>query len=210
MNTPGTSATDTSAPDHPLRCRCGRLQGRVRRSRAAIRALCYCRDCQAYARFLGGDLLDESGGTEVVATRPGDVRFDSGLESLACVRLSPRGILRWYAACCRTPIGNTPRNPRVPYVGLVHACLGDEAARQASFGPVRLAANRPSAIGKPAKVPLMRAAAALGGLGASLLAARITGAYRQTPFFEPETGRPVRSPHVLTDAERAEAYRAPA
>ncbi len=192
---------------HPLRCRCGSLQGRVRVTRTATRALCYCLDCQAYARFLGGDLLDAAGGTEVVAMSPGNVRLESGLQSLACLSLSPRGILRWYADCCRTPIANTPRNPRVPYVGLVHACLGDAPAREASFGPVRLVANRKSARGEAASVPPHRAAVALCSLGAALLAARVSGAYRQTPFFDAASGEPVRTRWVLSPAERAQAYR---
>jgi hypothetical protein len=192
---------------HPLRCRCGTLQGHVRVARTATRALCYCRDCQAYARFLGGDLLDGAGGTEVVATQPANVRFDAGLESLACLSLSPRGILRWYAQCCRTPIGNTPRDPRIAYVGLVQACLGDEPARRASFGPVRLAVNRSSARGHAAAAPRIHAAIALCNLGTSLLAARVSGRYRQTPFFDAASGEPVRKPHVLSPAERAQAYR---
>jgi hypothetical protein len=194
---------------HPLRCRCGRLQGHVRVSRTATRAICYCRDCQAYARFLGGDLLDAAGGTEVVAMSPGNVRLEAGVESLACLSLSPRGILRWYADCCRTPIANTPRNPRVAYAGLVQSCLGDESARQASFGPIRLAANRKSARGKPLAVPPARAAVALCNLGLALLGARVSGGYRHTPFFDPASGKPVRARWVLSADERAQAYRDP-
>ncbi len=192
---------------HPLRCRCGRLQGEVRVSRAATRAICYCRDCQAFARFLRDDLLDAAGGTEVVAMAPANVSLEAGLESLACVSLSPRGILRWYAECCRTPIANTPRNPRVPYAGLVHACLGDEPGRRASFGPIRLSANRKSAHGDAVAVPWPRAAVALGSLGAALLAARVSGGYRQTPFFDLASGKPVRERRVLSPKERAQAYR---
>jgi hypothetical protein len=38
---------------HPLQCRCGTIQGHVDDPRSANRALCYCRDCQAFAHFLG-------------------------------------------------------------------------------------------------------------------------------------------------------------
>jgi len=110
--------------NHPLRCHCGALQGHVAPSAGATRAVCYCKDCQAYAHFLGTrGITDRSGGTEVVASLPKSVHFTAGLEKLACVSLSERGLLRWYASCCSTPIGNTPRSPGVPYVGIIHCCL---------------------------------------------------------------------------------------
>src|SRR5690349_24000361 len=108
-----------------LRCRCGKLQGEVEAARVAARAVCYCKDCQAFARFLKTQdvVLDAAGGTEVEATLPAAVRFTHGLEHLACMSLSPKGIYRWYASCCNTPVGNTPRDPKMSYVGLVRTCL---------------------------------------------------------------------------------------
>lgn len=192
---------------HPLRCRCGTLQGLVQVSPAATRAVCYCADCQAYARFLGGAIVDDSGGTEVVAMAPRYIRFTSGLESLACLSLSPRGLLRWYARCCNTPIGNTPRNHKIAYVGLLHSCLGDADARQAGFGPVKIVANTKAALGPVASVGLGSRVRALFNLGTSLLGSRLSGSYAQSPFFEPGSDAPVRPPHVLSPAERAKAYR---
>lgn len=172
-----------------------------------MRAVCYCSDCQACARFLGGAILDGSGGTEVVAMAPRQLRFTAGLDSLACLSLSPRGLLRWYARCCRTPIGNTPRNRKIAYVGLVHACLGDAQARAASFGPLRIAVNTKSALGPVASVGLGSRALALSRLGASLLGARLSGSYERSPFFEPGSHAPVRTPYVLSATDRASAYR---
>ncbi len=63
------------------------------------------------------------GGTDVVATLPRHVRFTQGIEALACMSLSETGMLRWYARCCNTAIGNTPRNFKVSHVGLIHICL---------------------------------------------------------------------------------------
>lgn len=192
---------------HPLRCRCGTLQGAVLPSSAATRAICYCNDCQAHARFLGGDVVDRSGGTEVLATAPRYVQLRQGLGSLACLSLSSRGLLRWYAQCCRTPIGNTPRNPGIAYVGLVHVCLGDEPARQASFGPVRMAVNTKSAHGPVASPPLGSRALAAFNLVRSLAGARLPGGGRPSPFFEDGSRTPIRVPYVLSAAERAQACR---
>src|SRR5262245_53231763 len=95
---------------HPLKCRCGALQGAVARPDRANRGVCYCRSCQAYAHFLGapGDVLDQLRGTDVVATCPRFVTLTKGRQNLVCMSLSPNGPLRWYASCCNTPIGNTP------------------------------------------------------------------------------------------------------
>ena len=71
--------------DHPLQCRCGALKGHVSRTQAVNRCVCYCRDCQAFAHFLGrpADILDESGGTDVIQTRAANVAFTQGKETLA-------------------------------------------------------------------------------------------------------------------------------
>jgi hypothetical protein len=96
---------------HLLQCRCGTLKGHVSRSHVANRCVCYCRDCQAFAHFLGraDEILDASGGTDVIQTRAANVVFTEGKEALACMRLTPNGLLRWYSTCCNTPIGNTVR-----------------------------------------------------------------------------------------------------
>jgi len=78
--------------NHPLQCRCGTVK-----------------------------ILDAQGGTDVVQTRPANLTFTHGQDTLACMRLTPKGLLRWYAACCNTPIGNTVANYRMPFVGLVHS-----------------------------------------------------------------------------------------
>jgi hypothetical protein len=192
---------------HPLRCRCGTVQGHVVRSFGSARAVCYCRDCQAYARFLGTPgVVDEHGGTEVIATLPADVHFTAGLEALACMSLSERGLLRWYASCCNTPLGNTPRNPALPYVGVPRSCLpGGQPALERSFGPRRMAVNTRSA---RTNIPSTPIASIIGvmRLMVSALGARLSGKHRQNPFFAPDTREPVRPVHVLSPRERAQAY----
>jgi len=46
-------------------------------------------------------------GVALYQTRPDCVHIDDGAEHLACLRLSPKGLLRWYASCCDTPLANT-------------------------------------------------------------------------------------------------------
>lgn len=188
---------------HPLRCRCGTLKGHVSRPDKATRLVCYCKDCQAFAHFLGRpqDILDGMGGTDVAATRAEFISFTEGADNLACMSLSDKGLLRWYARCCNTPIGNTPRDHKLPHVGLIHTCLANPSQTlDSSFGPVRMHTGSKSAQGKPPSMPLSGAVALLR-IFASLIPARLNGSYRHTPFFD-ERGTPVVTPKVLTRAER--------
>src|SRR5438105_15603882 len=174
--------------NHPLRCRCGKLRGYVVPHRSTMRAVCYCRDCQAFARFLGTPgIVDENGGTEVVASLPKHLLFTGGLEVLACMSLSERGILRWYADCCKTPVGNTPRNPKLPYVGVIHNCLEARSPTvESSFGPLRLRVNTHSARTKIQSTPIASTVGVLT-LMMSVLGGRLTGAHKINPFFMPDS-----------------------
>jgi hypothetical protein len=190
--------------NHPLQCRCGTLKGYVSHPERVSRGVCYCRDCQAYARFLGksADILDEMGGTDVVATFPKYVTFTQGSEALACMSLTENGLLRWYARCCNTPIGNTQRNYKVPFVGLVHTCLENSSTTlDSSFGPVRMRVNTKSAKGRPMAMPISTTVAVVRFMTA-LVRTRLDGTYRCTPFFVPDQGTPVVAPKVLTRDER--------
>ncbi len=168
--------------------------------------MCYCTSCQAYAHALGRpDALDALGGTDLVAVLPKDVTITAGGEHLACLSLSPKGLFRWYAACCDSPLANTPRNPNIAYVGLISARLGaDDQTIEAAIGPVSMTVNTDGATGgPPRKSP--PSVGQLLGLASRLLGARLGGGYRRTPFFKFPGGTPVRSPRVLTQQERAEA-----
>lgn len=184
-----------------LRCRCGQVEGIVATDRAYVRATCYCKDCQAYARHLGQPgLLDAHGGTDIVAMNPLAVRFTAGEEHIAGLCLRKGGLYRWYAACCRTPLGNTPNDGRVAYVGVVAACLTPPAAVDAAFGPAgRVVLNTGSAIGDVRGTPL---AFVLGGarIAAGILGARIR---QQTPgLFFTSAGQALRTAYPLSADER--------
>ena len=195
--------------DFPLRCRCGQLEGRLGSPGHTGRAVCYCRDCQAFARFLGDHegILNEAGGTDIVAASPRFVSFTRGQDQLRCMSLSGKGLLRWYAGCCRTPIGNTPRDPRLSYVGLGHNCLaGPSAEIDGVFGPARVAVNTASAQGKVAAT-LWATLASVFKIMRNVIGSRLSGKYRDNPFFKAGTSEPVVPPQVLTAAERRQLRR---
>jgi Family of unknown function (DUF6151) len=190
--------------NHPLQCRCGTLRGYVSHPQSVNRAVCYCRDCQAFAHFLGpaDKTLDERGGTDVIQTLPANVTFTQGLEVLACMRLSPTGLLRWYTTCCNTAVGNTLDSYKVSFVGLVHTCLESTGkSLDDSFGPVRMHVNTKSAKGSVKSGSIATIAGILRFI-AMVARARIDGSYKRTPFFSIQEGTPVVRPKVLSRSER--------
>jgi Family of unknown function (DUF6151) len=190
--------------DFPIRCRCGQLEGQLTFTERAGRAVCYCRDCQAFARFLGNSerILNELAGTDIIATSPRFLRIARGKEQLRCMSLSEKGLLRWYTACCRTAIGNTPRNPKLSYVGLVHSCLaGSSIELDAAFGPAKAAINTASANGTVNSTSWSTFRASLK-IMRNVLGSRLSGKYRDNPFFMPGTAEPLVAPQVLTVTER--------
>jgi hypothetical protein len=181
------------------------LQGVIADVRGANRAVCYCRDCQAFAHFLGraADVLDERGGSDVVQILPRRLTFTRGREVLACMRLTPKGLLRWYASCCNTPVGNSLATPKWSFIGLLHSCLeSDGQSLDAVFGPVRAWVNTKGARGEP-KPKVVGLGPAVRWFFSTTLRARFNGDYRRTPLFHADTGQPVVTPRVLTEVERA-------
>ncbi len=196
--------------DLDLGCRCGTVRGVLHdiAPTAGTHLVCYCRDCQAYLRHLRReDLLDPAGGTDIFQTSTGRVAFEEGREHLACLRLSEKGLLRWYASCCNTPVANMPALAAIPFGGFVTACLPDPD-RDASIGPVVARYKTESAVsgGGGARrdsggLTVLRRFAVL------TLAARRRGEHRRSPFFDPDTRAPSVSPRILDQAERRAAYR---
>ena len=189
---------------HPIQCQCGALKGELTRTGRELRCVCYCKDCQAYARFLNreADVLDSDGGSDVIQTSPSQLRFSQGLHHLACMRLTDKGMLRWYASCCNTPIGNTATSHKMPFVGLLHNCLASTPeALTAAFGPVIIYVNGKSSPSnpKPQDKGLLKAIARVALM---MLRARLNGSYKQAAFFDADTGRPILTPKVLSSAER--------
>jgi hypothetical protein len=195
---------------HPLQCRCGTIKGWVSDTRSANHLVCYCKDCQAFARSLGqeSETLDVQGGSDIVQTLPKNVTFTQGADALACLRLTEKGMVRWYAGCCNTPIGNTLENYKISFIGLLHNCLeSPEHSLQNSFGAVRGYAYPQGAIGDPKPKP-KGMAVTVWWVVRTILKARVNGDYKRTPFFK--DGRPIANPRVLSSAERASAMQSQA
>ena len=178
--------------NHRFQCLCGRVHGEIEHAQHGVRGTCYCGDCQAYAHLLGQatQVLDPLGGTDIVAVDARHLRLASGTQGLACLSLSPNGLLRWYASCCNTPLANTTRDWKLAYVGMVHTCLRQPQALEQSFPEVQMRVHTKSAKGKPPPGAGVAGVARFGRLMLGLTASRLSGAYRATPLFDPQ-GRPV-------------------
>jgi hypothetical protein len=188
---------------YPLRCQCGTVRAVLAHPARGNRVVCYCHDCQAFAHVLdqASRVLDERGGSEIIQVLPKNLTFTQGTEALACLRLTPKGLLRWHSACCRTPIGNTLATGKMSFIGLIHSCLdADGGSRDVAFGPIRSWVHTRGAQGEPQPKEV--------GLGTSVgwflrttLRARFNGDYKLTPFFKADTGAPIAVPRVLSAEE---------
>lgn len=196
---------------HSIRCNCGKLKGTLNRNDNVNRCVCYCADCQAFARFLKREheILDEWGGTSIIQTIPANVTFTEGIENLTCMRLTANGLLRWYAACCNTPIGNSPPNLNPSFIGLIHNCLGsDPNLLDRAFGSVGMQVSTKYAIlrgrgaangeERPKSTGLLSGTLYIIGM---MIKARLDGSYKHTPFFVLESGVPIVTPKILSDRE---------
>lgn len=156
-----------------LRCRCGSIVGSADFSRPGLaRVVCHCDDCAAYARHIGSEQA-----TCIIQMTPAQVKILSGANRLRCLRLSERGLTRWFASCCMTPVANTSRHARMPFVGLMAGVLSCEDERL--LGPiVHVNGRHPTPWGL-----VLRSAW-------SLLRAWLLGRHRPNAFFD-ENGDPV-------------------
>lgn len=193
-----------------LRCRCGEVRGVAKAvsPRSGNHIVCYCSDCQALARFLArADLVDESGGSEIFQLTPAQLELSDGMDRVRCMKLSEKGMLRWYAECCKTPIANTASSARLPFAGM-HVAFVDptteSAEREAAFGPVILRSVTEDATGSvPPGAYATRVVAILPRILALLARGLVGRKHQPSPFFAPGSKAPRVPPRVLTPSQRA-------
>ncbi|WP_299402213.1 DUF6151 family protein [Acaryochloris sp. IP29b_bin.148] len=188
---------------YPIQCQCGNVQGSIDESASIHRVTCYCRDCQAFAHFLGrsDDMLDHRGGLEIVQMLPKHISFAQGTEYLACMRLTESGLLRWYANCCNTPIGATLPSHTLSFMGVVHNCLKASGVKLDDICDSKgVNVNTANAKGDPKPKQTGQVKTILRNLR-MILKARIDGSYQQTPFFEVDSGMPITNPKILNPQE---------
>jgi hypothetical protein len=198
------------ATDLALKCRCGTVRGVARTVTPSSinHCFCYCDDCQAFQHFLGraDDVLDAHGGTELAQMSQGNVGFTAGVDKIAAMRLTPKGLMRWYASCCNTPIGNTLATSAMPFIGVARVFVD---APTSALGPIRGRGFAKSAKGGAAAVPkdglpdLVMVARVL----AKVLRWRLRGDHKRSALFRAGTNESLAAPRVLSAAEREDLSR---
>lgn len=164
-----------------------------------------CDDCQCFARFLGNPqrILDANNGTALFQLTPNRVKITSGTENLACMRLGPKGLTRWYAKCCNTPMANT-LSLKMSFVGLCQNFIDFAgSSKEELLGPVQsrvMAKFGKGAVPKPChqKYPI----GITLKLMKMILLGKVTKTYLPNPFFDEKTGAPISPPKVLSLEER--------
>jgi hypothetical protein len=191
-----------------IRCRCGEVRGIVANPspRSVNRVTCYCDDCQAFAHQLGrSDLLNAQGGSDIVQVAPSALSFTRGLDRIVGLQLKPKGLYRWYAKCCNTPLGNT-LSPALPFVGLFAQTFDAPHLDDVVGAPTGAILGK-FAIGEPpAGSEGIRVAILLRALG-KVFGWRLAGRGWPHPFFARDTRAPIY-PSTVLSADRREALRA--
>jgi hypothetical protein len=147
---------------------------------------------------------------------PGRVKLTAGADSLRCLCLGDRGVFRWYAECCRTPIANTA-GAGFPVIGVIHSFMDQKFLDQDFMDHLADGRSRDDVLGPPlcrihersATSPLPPTAP--GPLSFGLVARRaakalgwwVRGLNRPSPFFDDHTNAPRSVPRVLTPSECA-------
>lgn len=177
-------------------CTCGALRGEIRdvSPSAYTHIVCHCRDCRAAYTHLG---LADPEKVGILQTAQDRIRITKGGENLRVFRHTPKGALRWYATCCDTPLFYTPLKARLVHVGV----NTDRLDAPQAVGKVMAEGFVP----KPGGGQIHRGMGRMVGRMVSRMAAsNLSGAWRETPFFE-DDGSPARDAKILSREERAAA-----
>lgn len=186
-----------------LKCRCGEVEGAIVDLAPGRfnRLVCYCDDCQAFARWLSRDgapsITNERGGTDVFQVWPSHVRITRGRDKLRIVRLREGGLFRWYTECCSTPAGNMLPSPGSPFVGIPVAFV---PAVDTIGPPVGAIQGRFAKGGCPEGAHPSVSAGVLATSAWFLVRGVALRKAKGSPYFA--DGRPLVAPRVLTVAER--------
>lgn len=188
--------------DIPLKCHCAQVSGVAHdvSPKTGNRIVCYCDDCQGFARYLGHEspILDDNGGTDIFQMYPNQLNITQGIEQLRSMRLSEKGLLRWYTDCCKTPVGNTI-SYGVPFVGLIHNFMSDPDHRNEHLGPVKFYVQGQHAIGSLDNKTVHRKfpVRCIIKIASMMLKGKLTSKQTPSPFFD-VSGVPVWPP-VIAD-----------
>lgn len=189
----------------PFACWCGAVTGALLDvgPDQGDHVICHCTDCQDLTRHLGHaeHVLDVHGGSALYQSRCARLRLDTGRDQLACVHLTDKPTLRWYATCCGMPLFNTYANGKLPYITTQLAAC-DPATRDTLVGPPRGHLFTDDGIGDTSALPRMSMGKLMRRFFPRMLRDLLSGDRRRCPLFDPKTLEPIATPRRLTAEER--------
>ena len=171
-------------------CGCGSTAGEVRVGRnTGTHTRCHCTLCTRAMNHYSGPRT-RAEGVELFQTTPDRISMLTGADTLVAVKVSPNDMIRWVAGCCDTVLFITPASVRSSLVGVVLDNVDDLRP----FGPVVAESYVGTGTEKGRHRSGWRMASGAVRRG---LRARLSGSWRDTIFFDPETGKPTVEPVLL-------------
>lgn len=191
--------------DLAFACQCGSVSGTLLDvgPGQGDHVICHCTDCQDLTRHLGhaAAVLDAHGGSALYQSRCARLRLDTGGEHLACLHMTDKPTLRWYASCCGMPMFNTYANGKVPYITTQLAAC-DLAKRAALAGPPLGHLFTQDGIGDTSALPKMSMGKLMRRFFPRMVKDLLSGDRRRCALFDAKTLQPIATPHRLTADER--------
>ena len=178
-------------------CGCGAVVGTLLKPGPSVgdHVVCHCTDCQAFAERLGAvdRVLDRNAGTALYQGRCATMRLTAGRDQLACLHLTEKLTLRWYARCCDTPMFNTYKNGRIPYITTVVANC-HPGQRDMLLGPPIGHLFTDEAPGDASNLERLSMIKLMRRFSRRMIIDIIVGDRRRAELFDPRTLDPIASP----------------
>ncbi len=181
-----------------ISCDCGAFVAKLKAfpRNTPGRLVCYCDDCQAYAKKIRRtDVLDQYGGTEVIPVYPKEIEIIQGIDVLKCYRLTTGGTYRWATSCCNSPILNS--NPGFPWAGIFHTAYKNSSALS-KLGEVKSRIYGKYALNStPFKISDKISFKDMLVVFPFIVKGKILGMDKNSPFFCTDNVTPIIKPEVL-------------
>lgn len=179
----------------PFSCICGSVKGMLAHATAqgGNHIVCFCQSCRAAHIYCGGDDPAPEP-VDLFQTTGDNITITQGQDNLVPFAFGPKNLLRWKATCCGAQFFSTPRNPAISIVGVVTARLETKE----TIGPIRSRAFVPKDDGKVGHEKI-------GGfvkMVARALGKRLSGGWKKTPLFDPNTKLPIAEVLLISREEK--------
>lgn len=189
-----------------IQCDCGQLKARIKNfpKETPGRLGCYCDDCQSYLiEIKRTDILDTAGCTEIIPVYPANIEIISGADTLTCLMLSAKGMFRWRASCCNSPIANV--RAQFPWAGVMSSTLKGEnrTMAQHTFPSIRSRIMGKFAKSQPVDgTPQSFDLKSMFAVAPFLFKGFLFSKYKPSPFFKSDNCTPIVTPRILSETER--------